>query len=204
MESISRLVAQGAPGALKMVKSLLETPALVNVGFVNGVQQGLPFVVPLDTEQHTQQGDALVSETLVITKFGRKANLADNVAPGAWEWSLSGYIPGMPDLELTNLFTPFVKLNVSLLKNAFKKGYVLTFKDVDAAIYKKVVIKRLAIKTEADARNAAPFAMTLKEINTMDALATEMGTLAGDALSVGTTVAISVAGQAFGALAAAI
>lgn len=187
-----------------MVKSLLETPALVNVGFVNGVQQGLPFVVPLDTEQHTQQGDALVSETLVITKSGRKANLADNVAPGAWEWSLSGYIPGMPDLELTNLFTPFVKLNVSLLKNAFKKGYVLTFKDVDAAIYKKVVIKRLAIKTEADARNAAPFAMTLKEINTMDALATETGTLAGDARSVGTTVATSVAGQAFGALAAAI
>lgn len=203
MESLTRLVAQGAPGALKMVKSLLDTPALINTGFSGEASQGLPFVVPLDTESHVQQGDALVSESLVITQTQKK-NIADNVAPGSWEWSLSGYIPGMPDLELTNLFTPFVKLNVSLLKNAFQKGYILTFKDIDASIYKRVVIKRLSIKTDSDARNAAPFSMTLKEINVLDTLAEQKSSLADDAKGIGTTVATSLAGQAFGALAAKI
>lgn len=203
MESMSKLVAQGAPGALKMVKSLLDTPTLINPGFFGTLKQGLPFFVQIQTESHVQQGDALVSESLVIAK-GKKANIADNVAPGPWEWNLSGYILGMPSLELTNLFTPFVTLNTTLLKNAFKKGYILTFKDVGGAIYKRVAIKRLSIKTEADTRNAVPFSMTLKEINMMDVLAPNLDALADDLISVGTTMATSLAGQALGQVASMI
>lgn len=199
MESMSKLVAQGAPGALKMVKSLLETPTLINPGFFGSLKQGLPFAVPIQTESHVQQGDALVSESLVIVQ-NKKANIADNVAPGSWEWTLSGYIPGMPSIELTNKFTPFVKLNTSLLKNAFKKGYILTFKDADAAIYKRVAIKRLAIKTEAAAKNATPFSMTLKEINMMDTLSPLSDALGDDIKSVGTSVATGVATDALSLL----
>lgn len=206
MDALSQLIVQGSPAALNLVRSLLNTPMLINTGFVGDARQGLPFAIPLETEDHSQQGSAQVSESLVITA-NKKVSVADNVAPGSWEWSLSGYIPGITALEPSNYFTPFVRLNTNLLKNAFKQGYVLIFKDVDAAIYTKVVIKQLTIRTQADSRNKTPFTMTLKEINTITTRNTDetqqellsnptLGTILGDALNAGSTIAVNAATDA--------
>lgn len=201
MSSLTKLVTQGAPAALNMVKTLLATPLLINPGIIAGKDQGMPFAIPLETEANTQSGTAEVSESLIITKKVKK-NMTDNVAPGAWTWSLSGFIPGISALEPTNKFTPFVTLNTALLRNAYKQGYLLIFKDIDAAIYKQVAIQNLTIDPQADCRNKTPFSMTLKEVNVMTALTSDApdkassfpaaGTLAGDALMAGTSLAVGV------------
>lgn len=203
MDALTKLVTQGSPAALNLVKSLLATPILINPGVINSRDQGMPFAIPLETETNSQTGSAEVSESLVITK-NQKRNLTDNVAPGAWSWNLSGYIPGITALEPTNKFTPFVMMNTALLRNAYKQGYVLIFKDIDAAIYKTVAIQSLTINPQADCRNKTPFSMTLKEINVLEALNSDesetkkksfpsAGTLAGDALLAGTSLAVGAA-----------
>ena len=202
MSSLTKLVTQGAPAALNMVKTLLATPLLINPGIIAGKDQGMPFAIPLETETNTQSGTAEVSESLILTKTVKK-NMTDNVAPGAWTWSLSGFIPGISALEPTNKFTPFVTLNTALLRNAYKQGYLLIFKDIDAAIYKQVAIQNLTIDPQADCRNKTPFSMTLKEVNVMTALGSDAaekaqssfpgaGQLAGDAIMAGSTLAVGV------------
>lgn len=203
MDPLSKLITQGSPAALNLVKSLLNRPMLINLGKIGGMEgQGLPFAIPLETEDHSQDGSAQVSESLLITK-DQKTNVADNVAPGPWEWNMSGYIPGIPLLEPTNFFTPFVTLNTNLLKLAFKKGYVLVFKDIDAEIYTYTVIKSLSIKTQADCRNATPFRMTLRELNLLSVTNSNKsetaaksfpsdGQIIGGVLKVGSTVAGAV------------
>lgn len=192
---------------MKLVETLLSTPTLINPGEFsdgngNSRNQGLPFAIPLETESNSQTGSAEVSESIVITKDVKK-NMTDNIAPGSWTWNLTGYIPGITALEPTNFFTPFVQLNTALLKNAFKKGYTLIYKDMDASIYKRVAIQSLTIDPQADCRNKTPFSMTLKEINVAEvsaATSTEtelkstpaVGNLKGDALLAGSTVAVSV------------
>lgn len=167
MDKFSIALTQGSSGALKLAKTLLTTPTLINQGRIAKGDQGMPFAIPLETEEHSQTGTAQVSESLIITKT-QKVNVSDNIAPGAWTWSLSGYIPGIAALEPSNYFTPFVTLFTKLLQNAFKKGYILVFKDVDATIYKRVVIQSLTVRTQADCKNKTPFSMTLKELNVMD------------------------------------
>ena len=204
MAELSQMVANGKPSALKLVKKLLDSPMLINLSITaDGLSQGLPFAIPLETETHQQTGSAEVSESLVIAATGKK-NVCDNVAPGAWTWNLSGYIPGMSALEKTNLFTPFVTLNTQLIKNAFKKGYVLIFKDIDCQIYKRVVIQSLTLSPQKDCRNKMPFSMTLKEINVITGLLSDLtesaaasavaaGSALGSAAATGTVVATSAA-----------
>lgn len=172
MANFRLAIKQGNPGALKLAKTLLTTPTLINMGQAAETAQGMPFAIPLETEEHSQTGTAQVSESLVITKT-QKVNVSDNIAPGAWTWNLSGYIPGIAALEPSNYFTPFVTLFTKLLQNAYKKGYVLIFKDIDATIYKRVVIQSLTVRTQADCKNKTPFRMVLKEINVMDLQAIE-------------------------------
>lgn len=161
-------ILQGNKAAWAEVKTLLSTPVLINPGFGYYENQTRhPFAIPLETESHTQSMSAEVSESLVICK-DQKKNMADNIAPGSWSWSLSGYIPGSSLLEPTNLYTPIVKLQTDLLKMAMEKGYMLIFKDIDNTIYRRVVIQSLDIETQADCKNKTPFSMTLKQINSMD------------------------------------
>ena len=168
MDGLSQLIVNGNPTALNLVKTLLDAPMLINPSITkDGLSQGAPFAIPLETETHQQTGNAEVSESLLITAGGKK-NVADNVAPGSWTWNLTGYIPGNAALEPTNLYTPFVALNSWLIRNAYQQGYVLIYKDIDAQIYRRVVIKSLTINTKSDCRNKTPFSMTLKEINVMD------------------------------------
>ena len=203
MDTLSQLVVNGNPTALSLVKTLLNSPMLINLGITKeGLTQGSPFAIPLETQNHQQTGSADVSESLVITASGKK-NIADNVAPKSWTWNFTGYIPGNAAVEPTNLYTPFAALNSWLIRNAFQKGYILIFKDIDAQLYRRVVIQSLTVKTEADCRNKTPFAMTLKEINVMDDLLSQMtesamaaipasGSAIGYAVAQGTTLAAKV------------
>ena len=119
MDTLSQLVVNGNPTALSLVKTLLNSPMLINLGITKeGLTQGAPFAIPLETQTHQQTGSADVSESLVITASGKK-NIADNVAPKSWTWSITGYIPGNAAVEPTNLYTPFAALNSWLIRNAF-------------------------------------------------------------------------------------
>lgn len=202
MDTISAQLATGNASALSIAKTLIAEPMLINPGFgyyENQLQ--LPFAIPLQTESHRQSISAEVSESLVICS-DRKKNVADNIAPGPYTWTLSGYIPGDSLIEQTNLWTPIVKLRTDLLKMAASRGYLLIFKDIDNTIYKRVVITSLDIETQKDCRNATPFSMTLKQINVMSetelsetgsviASIAEAGSSLGTAITSGVTVATS-------------
>ena len=211
LADMGEAVVNGNPTARALVNTLTTTPTLINPGFsVYPNQSKFPFAIPLETETHKQTGSAQVSESLVITKTNKR-NMADNVAPGAWQWTLSGYIPGFAGLEKTNLFTPFVKFNTNLLKFAFKNAYLLIFKDIDCQIYQNVVIKNLDISSQADCRNKTPFSMTLIQLDALDDIVTEIGlagqtsqpaigTLAGKAAQFGATMGLPLAADALSGL----
>ena len=166
MATLKQAVISGSSAALEMVKTLLNTPTLIFTGKIGG-QSGFPYAVQLQTETHKMSGSASVSESLVIAANSKKY-VTDNVAPGAWTWTLSGYIPGNDLFEKTCLFTPFVTFHTELIKNWYKNGYILTYKDIDCQLYQRVVIQSLDIDTQATVKNKTPFSMVLKEINVFE------------------------------------
>jgi hypothetical protein len=194
MDKFTQLILQGSQSVIEMAKTMLTTPLLVNTD----VTQGFLFSIPLETETHVQHIASEVSTSLLINKLGKR-NISDNIAPSAWGWTLTGYIPGIKELEPTNYYTPFVRLYRDFIRRAAEKGYILTFKDVDNKLYKRVAISSLSIDTKADCKNKTPFSMELIEINVLNdsgeysevinnALA-QGGTLAGSVLNVGATIA---------------
>lgn len=163
MDSLSLKITNGNRKALALAKTLVTTPTLINTD----PKQGAIYAIPLEVETNQKRAAAEVSESLVISTDAKKY-IADNVAPGAKSWNLSGYIKGIPRLEPTNYFQPFVQLNCDILWNWFNHGAVLIFKDGDAHIYQRVVIKDLQTAQQKDSANACPFTLTLKEINIME------------------------------------
>lgn len=160
MDGLTQKIISGNSAALQMVKTALTTPTLININ----PDQGMPYALPLECETFEQSGSAQVSESLLIIKNGKK-NITDNVAPGSWTWDISGYIPGNKLLEVTNFYTPFVRLNTDILQQWFEKGAVLKFKDMDNRFHSNVVIQNLRVSHQKDCANAAPFTMTIKELN---------------------------------------
>jgi hypothetical protein len=191
---ITQSLIRGSQVALNLAKTMLTLPMLMNID----VTQGGLFAIPLETETHVQHIASEVSTSLLITKLGKK-NVSDNIAPGAWGWTLTGYIPGITDLEPTSYYTPFVKLYRDFIRRAAANGYILMFKDIDNNIYRRVAIASLSIDTKADCKNKTPFSMELVEINVLDNngglseivsnAISQVGTLMGSALNVGATVA---------------
>ena len=170
MLSLEYAIKLGSKRAIEMVKSTINNPMLISLKPAWGI--------PLEVESHSQTGQAEVSERAVIVPgTGVKSYLNDNVAPGAWTWQLSGYIPGDTIVEPTSLFTPIVSMNRDYLRKAYKNGSRLIFKDCDQQVYTNVVIQSLTIDTRADCRNKAPFSMTLKEIVELKASISDKTTL---------------------------
>lgn len=154
---LSYALKQGSKKAIELVKSVIQNPMLIS--------KSPSWAIPLEVETITQTGQAEVSERAVIVPgSGVKSFLNDNVAPGAWTWQMSGWIPGDPLEESTSLFTPVVTMNVSFLRKAYKNGSRIMFKDVDQMIYKNCVIQSLSIDTKSECKNKKPFSMTVKEI----------------------------------------
>lgn len=166
MDGLTLKIVNGNRKALALAKTLITTPTLINVD----PTQGATYGIPLDVETNQQRASAEVSESLVIAMDTKKF-VSDNVAPGSRSWQLSGYIRGIPRLEPSNYFQPYVMLHTQILWGWFNKGAVLWFKDGDSKIYPRVVIKDLQTAQQKDSANATPFSMTLKEINVMDTTA---------------------------------
>ncbi len=163
MDGLTLKITSGNRKALALAKTLVTTPTLINTR----ITQGAIYAIPLDVETNQKRAAAEVSESLVIATKA-KEYISDNVAPGSTSWQLSGYIKGIPRLEPTNYFQPFVRLHTDILWNWFKSGAMLTFKDGDSQLYLNVVIKDLQTAQQKDSANAVPFTMTLKEINVME------------------------------------
>lgn len=163
MDGLTLKITNGNRKALALAKTLITTPTLINTK----IKQGAVYAIPLDVETNQKRASAEVSESLVITS-NAKEYISDNVAPGSRSWQLSGYIKGIPQLEPTNYFQPFVQLHTDILWSWFLNGAVLTFKDGNAQIYPNVVIKDLQTAQQKDSANATPFTMTLKEINILE------------------------------------
>lgn len=166
MDGLTLKIIEGNRKALALAKTLITTPTLINVD----PTQGATYGIPLDVETNQQRASAEVSESLVIAMDAKKF-ISDNVAPGSRSWTLSGYIRGIPRLEPSNYFQPYVMLHTQIIWGWFNKGAVLWFKDGDSKIYPRVVIKDLQTAQQKDSANATPFTMTLKEINVMDTTA---------------------------------
>ena len=145
MDGLSLKITNGNKKALALAKTLVTTPTLINID----MKQGAVYAIPLEVETNQKRAAAEVSESLVISTDAKKY-IADNVAPGAKSWNLSGYIKGIPSLEPTNYFQPFVLLHTDILWNWFNHGAVLIFKDGDAHIYQRVVIKDLQTAQQKD------------------------------------------------------
>lgn len=183
---------EGSLTVLEWVKTLLTNPALISIDPNN------PFYIPIICDADTQRGDAQVSDRVIIGPGAvtqQKKIIADNVAPGPWRWTFSGYLVGMPEFEPTNLFTPFVRLQKFLLQYAFKNGAILTLKDSDCIPYPSVAIQSITFKNVPDCRNYQPIDITIKQMEIMN-------TALGTATTV-TSAATPAAGSADGVAAEA-
>lgn len=163
MDGLTLKITIGNRKALALAKTLVTTPTLINTD----IRQGAIYAIPLDVETNQRDAAAEVSESLVISTDAKKY-ISDNVAPGSRNWNLSGYIKGIPCLEPSNYYQPFVQLHADILWNWFNHGAVLTFKDGNAQIFPRVVIKNIKTAQQKDSANAIPFTITLKEINVME------------------------------------
>lgn len=163
IDGLVKKIIEGSAPALKMAETLVTTPTLINTD----IRQGALYAIPLVCETNQKSASAEVSESLIISTDSKK-NVADNVAPGSKSWSLSGYIPGIRELEPSNKMMPFVAFHADVLWSWFDHGAVLVYKDGNAQIHKQVVIKQLQTSQQKDCANATPFTMTLKELNVME------------------------------------
>lgn len=159
---LSQAIVNSNARALGLVKSLIDNPCLIST------TSPYIFAINLESESYRQYADADVAESIVIsTDSDTKKYIADNVAPHSWTWELSGYIPGLPEIEKTNLYTPIVATNRLFLRKAFEKGLRLRFKDIYNKVWDNIVIQSFELTTEADCKNKQPFRMTLKKIDTL-------------------------------------
>ena len=163
LSGITKAIIQGNLLAIRLAKSCIATPVLINTD----LEQGAKYAIPLMCETNQKSCAAEVSESLIIGPDSKK-NVTDNVAPGSKSWHLTGYIQGAPGVEITNFYMPMLRYNVNTLWSWFEHGAVLMYKDGDSNIYDRVVIKDLQTSQQKDSVNAVPFSLTLKEINVME------------------------------------
>lgn len=164
MADLTKEIIAGARSAMEWVKTLLTNPALICT------EPDMPFYIPIMVSSNVQRGDAQISERTIIAQGEtrqQKKIVADNIAPGVWQWTLSGYLIGAPEIELTNLFTPIVRTQKELLRAAFKRGVLLTLKDGDCMPYLHVGIQSIQFRTEPDCLNFCPVDITIKQLNIM-------------------------------------
>lgn len=167
MDGFTRLIINDNKSVLALVKTCVTTPTLINTD----IRQGAKYAIPLMCETNQKSASAEVSESLIISSDAKK-NITDNVAPGSKSWKLGGYITGLDGLKgldeyPSNKYQPLMHFHTDILWSWFNHGAVLTFKDGNAQIYEKVVIKDLQTSQQKDSANGIPFSLTLKEINTL-------------------------------------
>lgn len=210
---IKNAVVSGSASALQLVKSLVQNPTLICT------EAPYVYAISLECDIYRQYADADVAESVVIsTDSDAKKYISDNVAPRAWTWELSGYIPGLELIEKTNLYTPIVATNRLFIRKTFEKGLRITFKDMYNKVWKNVVIQNLELTTTAECKNKQPFKMTLKKIDTLSQYSklsdaqelgaelaeAQIGSIAGAAATLGTTTCEQVSDSVLSTLSAGL
>lgn len=172
---LSQAIAGGSKSALQMARSFITKPALASY------ELPLLFYIAIDAENITQHADAQVSESVLYTPGNdTKTIIADNVAPGPWQWTITGYLSGS-DASFYSGVNFSALTEKFQLQNAFKRGARLVFKDTDCTPYHNVVIQSLDFSPTADCKNRIPVSMTIKEINVLTETEATKGTDAIDA-----------------------
>ena len=159
MDGLTVKIINGNRKAISLAKTCVTTPTLINTDPL----QGTIYALPLEVETNQRSAGAEVSESLVISAEA-KTYISDNVAPGSQSWHLSGYIVGNKQLEPSNYFQPLVQFHTDILWQWFTSGAILIYKDGNAQIHQRVVIKDLQTAQQKDCANGTPF----KEINVME------------------------------------
>lgn len=192
---LQEALTQGNARALDMVRSIASLPALISVI--------PPFYIPIEVDSYSKDSQAEVAtQPVIVPGKEQKQLITDNVAPGAWTWNLSGYIPGN-SFEFTNLFTPFAIINRKMIEKAYEEGRQLTFKDRDCTLKTNVVIESISIGMNAECLNKTPVTLTLRQINTTDigladlsaveaAAVPEAGSIAGASADMGSSITTDV------------
>jgi len=150
--SASVLIPSSAT-ALRALKELLTLPMLAGV--------------PIWPDKFTTERSAEISTQLVISQsVGGKEFVTDNVAPMPRVWNFSGYIKGIPFIELTNWFMPSLLAQKTVIDMAYKSRVAIPFRTTDGEVV-AVLIKRLRFVEEPDNMNTVRIEADVQEFNVM-------------------------------------
>lgn len=149
--TITGLAKQNGKEVLNDVLQVLASPSLC--------------YIPIATDSIEDDNEADIANSMIIAQPTRvKTYLTDNVAPKPRTWTLHGYISALlPIVEDYLLIKPTLLVQKIILLTAFKSRDTVPFK-TDTGEIVDVVIKKLKIKSLANAQNAYEIDVIVQEV----------------------------------------
>ena len=149
--TITGLAKQNGKEVLNDVLQVLASPSLC--------------YIPISTDSIEDDNEADIANSMIIAQpSGVKTYLTDNVAPKPRTWALHGYISALlPIVEDYLLIKPTLLVQKIILLTAFKSRDTVPFK-TDTGEIVDVVIKKMKIKSLANAQNAYEIDVIVQEV----------------------------------------
>lgn len=149
--TITGLAKQNGKEVLNDILQVLASPSLC--------------YIPISTDSIEDDNEADIANSMIIAQPTRvKTYLTDNVAPKPRTWTLHGYISALlPIVEDYLLIKPTLLVQKIILLTAFKSRDTVPFK-TDTGEIVDVVIKKLKIKSLANAQNAYEIDVIVQEV----------------------------------------
>lgn len=149
--TITGLAKQNGKEVLNDVLQVLASPSLC--------------YIPIATDSIEEDNEADIANTMIIAQpTGIKTYLTDNVAPKPRTWSLHGYLTALiPIVEDYLLIKPTLLVQKIILLSAFKSRDTVPFK-TDTGEIVDVVIKKMKVKSLANAQNAYEIEVIVQEV----------------------------------------
>lgn len=149
--TITGLAKQNGKEVLNDILQVLASPSLC--------------YIPISTDSIEDDNEADIANSMIIAQpTGVKTYLTDNVAPKPRTWTLHGYISALlPIVEDYLLIKPTLLVQKIILLTAFKSRDTVPFK-TDTGEIVDVVIKKLKIKSLANAQNAYEIDVIVQEV----------------------------------------
>ena len=121
--------------------------------------------IPISTDSIEDDNEADIANSMIIAQpTGVKTYLTDNVAPKPRTWTLHGYLSALlPIVEDYLLIKPTLLVQKIILLTAFKSRDTVPFK-TDTGEIVDVVIKKMKIKSLANAQNAYEIDVIVQEV----------------------------------------
>lgn len=149
--TITGLAKQNGKEVLNDILQVLASPSLC--------------YIPISTDSIEDDNEADIANSMIIAQpTGVKTYLTDNVAPKPRTWTLHGYISALlPIVEDYLLIKPTLLVQKIILLTAFRSRDTVPFK-TDTGEIVDVVIKKLKIKSLANAQNAYEIDVIVQEV----------------------------------------